>query len=37
MNKDIEIAVNEFYRLKQEYENDIDIKRKQIKRDKTLS
>lgn len=37
MNKDIENAVNEFYRLKQEYENDIDIKRKQIKRDKTLS
>jgi hypothetical protein len=37
MNKDIEIAMDDFYRLKQEYERDVETKRDRIKRDKTLS
>lgn len=37
MNKDIEDAVNDFYRLKQDYERENENKRKKIKRDKTLS
>lgn len=36
MNRDIEIAMDDFYRLKQEYERDIEMRRRKIKRDKSL-
>ena len=36
MNKDIEIAMDDFYRLKQEYEQGIKMKRRKIKRNVKL-